>query len=423
MKVLLVATRDVDDPQTGRKLVLRTIMRSCTALGHQVDIAVIGSPGLGSSGIPIPGPGVVQVGANLVRHFLLGRKSLNECLYWSRPAQQRIADLVVSGRYDVVVADMIRTAQFCARLRVPWILDLDDLLSDRYAALAAAGRGHNLLGYFSQRLPAPLRRLAAWAAHRLLRVEARRIASQEVHYGMRADAVTLVSSIEAAQLARRLGRVVHDTAMGIDIADAARIDHAGRHTHAVAFVGGLDYQLNLDAVTHYLEHIAPELERSGCAIALHVVGNAPVALRPRDPFGRTVYLGYVDDLVSTLGRYAVFVAPIVAEGGIKTKVLEAMANGLAVIATEQAVAGLGITPGTECIVTQTPGEFARAIQRLTNDADACHRLGTAARGFVRLNFSHPVLQRKWQVLLKHASANFQECAASKVSAVDAKPIR
>ena len=423
VKILLVATRSVEGPRTGRKVVLATIVRSCKALGHQVDIAVIGPSGPSTGGISIQAPGFLRVGHNFMRHFLLGRKSLNECLYWSRQTRRRIAGLVVSGAYDLVVADMLRSAQFCSGLNVPWILDLDDLLSDRYAGLAAAEDGRMVLGYFSHRLPMPLRRSAAWIAHRLLRFESRRIAAQERRFGLLADAVTLVSSIEAAKLARQLGRPVHGTAMGIDVPDLAPIDASRRHARTVAFMGGLDYQPNLAAVTHYLRCIAPELERLGCSVALHVLGHAPHELRPPDPVGLATYLGYVDDLESTLARYTVFVAPILADGGIKTKVLEAMANGLAVIATEQAVAGLGITPGKECIVTRTPGEFARAVQALIDDADGCRRLGAAAQRFVGLNFSRSVLEIKWQQLLEDAASHFQLMAASSCTAGTSKPTR
>ena len=198
VKILLVATRSVEGPRTGRKVVLATIVRSCKALGHQVDIAVIGPSGPSTGGISIQAPGFLRVGHNFVRHFLLGRKSLNECLYWSRQTRRRIAGLVVSGAYDMVVADMLSSAQFCSGLNVPWILDLDDLLSDRYAGLAAAEDGRMVLGYFSHRLPMPLRRSAAWIAHRLLKFESRRIAAQERRFGLLADAVTLVSSIDTA---------------------------------------------------------------------------------------------------------------------------------------------------------------------------------------------------------------------------------
>ena len=80
MKILLLATRDIDGPQTGRKSVLRTIVRNCEALGHTVDIAVMGSMVAGSRCIPVKGPALIEVCVNLVWHFVFGHKSLNECL-------------------------------------------------------------------------------------------------------------------------------------------------------------------------------------------------------------------------------------------------------------------------------------------------------------------------------------------------------
>lgn len=402
MKILLIASRPIAGHQTGRKVVLRTIVRSCEALGHHVDVAVIGTPGADRGGIAVTGPGLLEVCGNVVRHFAFGRKSLNECLYWSRGAQRQVDSLVTAGGYDLVVADMVRTAQFCAGLDVPWILDLDDLLSARYARLVDRRAGASVLGYVSARLPAVARRGSAWAAQRLLRIEARRIAGQELRFGRRASAVTLVSALEARTLSARLQRAVHDTAMSMDVPPSGGADHAQRRRDAVVFIGGLDYQPNLDAVNHYLTRIAPELERLGHPVELHVIGNAPTDLRPASPPKRVAYLGYVDDLAAALRSYSISIAPIDVEGGVKTKVLDAMANGLAVVATEQAVAGLGVASGRDCLVAQTPAEFALAICRLADDADACQRIGQASRHFVSRHFSHAALKEKWRRLLDEA---------------------
>lgn len=431
VKILLLATRATDAPLTGRKAVLRTIVRSCEALGHAVDIAVIGPAGANPRVTPVRAPGMLAVAANIARHFVFGRKTLNECLYWSRRAQRQIARLVADGGHDVVVADMVRTAQYCPPLGVPWVLDLDDLLSDRYVNFADKRDGRTLLGYFSERLPRPIRRTAALLTRRLLLLEARRMATQEAYFAERADSVTLVSPIEARKLSRQLHRPVHDTAMSVDLPPSASpesgVEGHEHADHAVAFLGGLDYQPNLDAVTHFVEHIAPGLAQRGCHVALHVIGNAPLALRPTDPSDSTVYLGYVDDLAETLGHYAIFVAPIVTGGGVKVKVLEAMAHGLAVVATEQAVAGLDVTPNRECIVADDPEQFAAAIDRLDHDADECARLGQAARRFVGARFSRRRLQEKWRVLLAdtiaHSQAQTRAQAAAAAASGDPYPMR
>ena len=107
VKILLIATRPTDAPLTGRKAVLRTIVRSCEALGHAVDIAVIGPAGANPRFTSVPAPGILTVLGNVVRHFVFGRKSLNECLYWSPKAQRQIARLVAAGASNPEIAQQL----------------------------------------------------------------------------------------------------------------------------------------------------------------------------------------------------------------------------------------------------------------------------------------------------------------------------
>ena len=310
---------------------------------------------------------------------------------------------------------MVRTAQFCTHLGRPWVLDLDDLLSERYTQLADAPASPTLLGYFAARLPTWLHKAATRGAQSLLRTEARRITTRELYFGHKANAVTLVSAVEAGKLSGRLGRVVYDTAVGIDDSGASQKSHASRKKTAVLFVGGLDYQPNLNAVRYYLEYIAPALQLLGCEVALHIAGNAPIALRPSAPSQRLHYLGYVDDVAATMQQYSIFVAPILANGGVKTKVLEAMANNMAIVATEQAVGGLNVTHGKECYVANTPASFAQAIQRFSQDTDACAQLARGAKTFVQTHYAHSVLRDKWKLLLKEAVDNYQMKESSRDS--------
>jgi glycosyltransferase involved in cell wall biosynthesis len=410
LKFLLLATRSPDGPMTGRKSVLRTIARCCRALGHELDIAVVGASRPAADCRMLPGPSLPRIAWNLASEFLLRGRSLNECLYWRPATRAELETLVQQEHVDLVIADMVRTAQYCKGLRIPWVLDLDDLLSERYLRLAERGEHEALLGYFAERIPAPLRPGAAWAAGRLLRSEARRLAQAELEWARCAHAVTLVSPIEARRLATRLGRHVHDTPMSIDIPPPA---DARAHTcTAVAFLGGLDYQPNLDAVRHYLRDVAPVLRDSGRAIRLDVLGRAPPDLQEKALDTEVRYLGYVDDVARALSAYRVFVAPIVSGTGIKTKVLEAMANGLAVVGTPQAFTGLDIEPGGECRVAHSAAEFAQAVGELMDDPQACVRMGDAARRFAARGFALEVVRERWQRVIESAQREFAARNAS-----------
>src|SRR5262249_13380803 len=89
-KVLILATRDPRGRATGRKMVLRTIMRSCADLGFDVHVVVFGRTG--EVDVPLtpherfeflPRPDLWRVLLNLLTQALRGALSLNECLYFS----------------------------------------------------------------------------------------------------------------------------------------------------------------------------------------------------------------------------------------------------------------------------------------------------------------------------------------------------
>jgi glycosyltransferase involved in cell wall biosynthesis len=167
----------------------------------------------------------------------------------------------------------------------------------------------------------------------------------------------------------------------------------------VVFVGGLDYQPNLDAVRYYRREVRPALERIGFDVALDVVGDAAPALREELAGEGIEFLGYVDDVMATLDRYRAFLAPLVSGTGIKTKVLEAMAAGLVVVTTPEGIIGLEVRHWEHCLLARIPDEMATHLRDVFEHPEEMEDIGERASRYVAANFSHEVLQRRWRTLL------------------------
>jgi glycosyltransferase involved in cell wall biosynthesis len=73
------------------------------------------------------------------------------------------------------------------------------------------------------------------------------------------------------------------------------------------------------------------------------------------------------------------VAPLRLGGGTRVKLLEAMAYGAAIVATETAAEGLALQDGANARIAGTPEAFARACSDLLADPDAAGQIGAAAR--------------------------------------------
>lgn len=294
---------------------------------------------------------------------------------------------------------MIRTAPLALSVGLPFLLDLDDLLSDRYAALATSdGTGPELLGYYRENLPVALGRPAAWLAKRVLRFEAQTLVERELDLARRANVVALVSSVEAERFASVLGRPVVSLPMATAIPPepVPLVDGPP----AGLFVGGLDYYPNLEAVRWLATHVIPALRRLGRTdIRIDVAGYCPDRARRELERDGLRCLGYVNDLGVLLREYRFFVSPLLSGAGIKTKVLEAMAAGLPVVGTTRSFEGTGAVDGQHCLVADDPASFAAALRELVDDPALARSLGLAGRALVSRSFSADAVRERWRAAL------------------------
>jgi len=89
--------------------------------------------------------------------------------------------------------------------------------------------------------------------------------------------------------------------------------------------------------------------------------------------------GFVEDVREPLGRYALFVCPILSGSGMRVKLLEAFAAGIPVVSTPLGAEGLAAKDGEICSLAEDPAEFAAKIVELFDDPDKARGLACRAR--------------------------------------------
>src|SRR5207248_3196021 len=128
--------------------------------------------------------------------------------------------------------------------------------------------------------------------------------------------------------------------------------------------------------------ILPRIRERRPEVMLELVGpQPPASLRALAGDAVTV-TGEVPDLAPHLSRAAVVVVPLRHGGGMRIKVLDALAAGKATVASPLAVEGLG---AADVRVADSDNEFAESILELLGDPDARHALGRRARAWAEAN--------------------------------------
>ena len=187
MRILAVFTRNPYTRPTGRKAVLKTIVLALTDLGHDLDLVIYDSD---RAAVPHDVNvywrtplGLVRTIINVLWRSFLGPLSLNESAYFSSRESAYISELNSANNYDLVIADMLRTAPLAAASGRPLLIDMDDLLSERYAGYLRGNGGiDTLLGYYAERLPRWFSKFLTIVARPVLAWEARRLKKRELHW-------------------------------------------------------------------------------------------------------------------------------------------------------------------------------------------------------------------------------------------------
>ena len=166
--------------------------------------------------------------------------------------------------------------------------------------------------------------------------------------------------------------------LGVPVPEAP-LDPLGAVPPGVLFVGSFGHPANVDAARWLGEELFPEVARAVPQARLTIVGPEPPAEVRALADARVEVTGEVPEVRPYLDAAAVVAAPIRVGGGMRVKVLEALAAGKAVVATPLAVEGMALDDGHQLRIAADGALFAESLRELLVDRDARAALAARAR--------------------------------------------
>lgn len=234
--------------------------------------------------------------------------------------------------------------------------------------------------------------LARIERNRLRRFALRRIAASLRKYEIRQlnapDAIAAISRDDADEF-RRLGatRPIHIVPCGVTRSEPIR---DASIANSVGFIGSLDFRPNQEAVAWIVDELWPRVLERVPEARLSIAGSGvPAWLRRR--MNDVDFRGTVDDATVFMNSMSVMIAPLFAGGGMRIKVLEAMALAKPIVATKLGAGGLDVEHGRDILIADDAASFADAVALLLRDPQTAARIGDAARETVRSRYDNDAL--------------------------------
>lgn len=125
------------------------------------------------------------------------------------------------------------------------------------------------------------------------------------------------------------------------------------------FNGTLDYKPNRDAVERIIDSIEPLLQKKISDFVIVITGNrAPDDLiNKMNSASHLQFHGYVDDPDLYYQAADLFINPVSNDSGVKTKVIEAIANHCSTVSTKSGASGIEVELCRNKIFTVPDGNF------------------------------------------------------------------
>lgn len=247
----------------------------------------------------------------------------------------------------------------------------------------------------------------------LLAIDIAKIKRWEKHFWKSADKLIVMSEADKQYIAREIGdrHKIAVVSNGVDTEWFSQKRRQLPDRPTVLSVGTFKWLPNVEAVAFLVEKVWPLIKKQLPSAMLNVVGNAPtsevLAHQKKDP--SITVSGGIPDVRDAFKSAHVLVAPVFSGKGTRYKVLEAMASGTPVVATQIAVEGLGVQDGKHVLIGNSANTIADQTVRLLKDAELRQKLARRAREFVTSQYD-------WKYISKKLDEVYQEFASHREDA-------
>jgi polysaccharide biosynthesis protein PslH len=380
VRILLVTPMPPQaDAHGAIPLVLHAQFAGLLARGHEVTLvtAATGEPGEVAALERLRGDGVdLHVAARstgaegrsrrraaLAGSWLRGDRPWRSVWFAVAGLQQTLDRLTAERDFDVVAFEDNAMGSYDVPVGLPRVLTEHEVRRARRPS----------------RPPAPPGSWPGWAFSEL---DWRRWPAYERNVWSRADVIQVFGERDRdgiRSLAPQLLERVRVNPFGIAL--PAALDARAEEPGTIVFAGNFTHPPNVDAARWLAEALLPTLRARGGGAKLVLVGAAmpadvralasgDIELRPDAP--------RIED---ELARAAVVVAPVRTGGGMRMKVLQALAAGKAVVTTTRGAEGIELATPAPLLVADEVGDTAAAVAGLLADPRARTELGTRARAY------------------------------------------
>ncbi|MDR1859962.1 MAG: glycosyltransferase family 4 protein [Bacteroidales bacterium] len=383
MKILQITSKSPWPPTTGEAVAILAHAKGFFLLGHAVQVLAMNWPDNRLSLADIPEYLSKDIDIQLVNvsyskspYMWAGRSLFNVTLPDIGPRMaycRELTNVLQNGEFDVI---QLEGLYLCPYIR---------LIRKHAKNALIVLRAHNI-EYVMWRREARRSGVFRWLFLQRFAFLLKRLGRKFVN-----DYDALVTITEQDGLIYdKLGNIRprFTSPAGIDLSEWVPSTKNLEHP-SLFHIGPLDWPPNREGLVWFLNNCWPEIHAKYPAMKFYIAGRkAPARLRRQYENLAVEFLGEVSDARHFMNSKSIMVVPLHAEGGMRVKIIEAMALGKAIVSTPSAATGIPVQDNENILLADTSKDFSAAIIRLLNDKILYDKLCKNSINFIREKYNN-----------------------------------
>lgn len=202
--------------------------------------------------------------------------------------------------------------------------------------------------------------------------------------------VVIVDSAADAELLRReTGANAQVIPLGYDSEEySLNGNKENLNNPSLVFSGSMSSLQTLDAVQFFVDDVFPLIQKEVPNVTLYLVGSSPhTKILEAGKKDGIFVTGFVDKLSDYLRGATVYVCPLRIGSGMRTRIVEALGAGCAMVTTSEGVTGLAKFEEDVWLETDDAQVFANYAVMLLNDSEKREAFKLAAYNYAKSKYS------------------------------------
>ncbi|WP_216688944.1 glycosyltransferase family 4 protein [Hymenobacter siberiensis] len=384
MHILQLCPRVPYPLTTGGAIAMYDVAAGLVQAGHRVTMLAINTPKHHQ-----PADALVHLGPNFwlvtvdvdtditplraLKNLLLSRQPYIVERFISPAVAAKFKELLTTQSFDVVQLEGTFTAWYAGFLTAqgaksnrptaqnlpPIVLRAHNVEYSIWEMLAGRS-GNPLKKWYLGDMAARLKKFEKWMLHRV-------------------DAVAAITDDDAQRLqAMGCPEPVVFIPAGVDFARFQPDPLVKSKPRTLFMIGSLNWLPNLEGLHWLLREVWPILHAEMPDVELHIAGSGTPddLLRPRTD---NVFVhGFVASAPAFMQQYELMLVPLLSGGGMRIKIIEAMALGKAVLSTTLGAEGIAVRDGHDIVLRDTAAEWLDALRAWGRQELPVAAIGAAA---------------------------------------------